>query len=615
MNSYDGLENRFSGVLATLESLLKEKLDNFGIYYRIFSRVKTGASIENKLSQERYVKNPDKKIRDLFGVRIILYYQDDIPVCQKIFNDMLMNIRWKASESDTNTFDAMKNNGTFELPGFIRQIVMPELEGLRIEPTFEVQLRTVFFEGWHEAEHDMRYKELEIWKELPKEARKLNSILATLEMCDQYMVTLFDDVGHDFYKKEDWGQMIRYRYRLKTLSGNLDERLAEQMNQELAKKIFKWDKGDFIDKVLELGLNRLDSNHIVYLGNESLKDTEVYNPQIYQIFQQIKKENRSKREPATEKNIWKLRNETAFDVQVELEGENAFEQSLELVYHNWLKEKLSDIFPSEFEQELHPVNAACQGVSCHLSYDRERKDMMSILSHIGIDEPGKIWNVTLRICQIDGGKLIFYCNNSFAIPENSAAEVLSYSRPSIYHDICKNVGICDVRPVKKALCDAGEMSEEAFVEFLENPNRRFPVILVSSESEEYRKDPKSCIGQFLKYKVDTSGKVDLSKNVLIRKTSFVCHFYYLDGERCSRIAQKLGEDPKLYQNSVRLFKKDFKFDNPVDNYVSFHEQQMWERAKDVYALRAKEPFFYQSVSGPDAVRHEMIELIYQQVVE
>lgn len=33
-----------------------------------------------------------------------------------------------------------------------------------IDDTFEIQIKTMFFEGWHEIEHDMRYKGEELWK-------------------------------------------------------------------------------------------------------------------------------------------------------------------------------------------------------------------------------------------------------------------------------------------------------------------------------------------------------------------------------------------------------------------------------------------------------------------
>ncbi len=60
-----------------------------------------------------------------------------------------------------------------------------------IDDTFEIQIKTMFFEGWHEIEHDMRYKGEELWKNYKGFSRYFNSILATLELCDKSMVTLF----------------------------------------------------------------------------------------------------------------------------------------------------------------------------------------------------------------------------------------------------------------------------------------------------------------------------------------------------------------------------------------------------------------------------------------
>ena len=93
-----------------------------------------------------------------------------------------------------------------------------------IDDTFEIQIKTMFFEGWHEIEHDMRYKGEEIWKNYSGFSRYFNSILATLELCDKSMVTLFEDLGHSLYKSGRWSDMIKSHFRLKlgeavTLSG------------------------------------------------------------------------------------------------------------------------------------------------------------------------------------------------------------------------------------------------------------------------------------------------------------------------------------------------------------------------------------------------------------
>ena len=82
-----------------------------------------------------------------------------------------------------------------------------------IDDTFEIQIKTMFFEGWHEVEHDMRYKGEELWSHYPGFSRYFNSILATLELCDKSMVTLFEDLGHALYKSGRWSDMVKSQFR------------------------------------------------------------------------------------------------------------------------------------------------------------------------------------------------------------------------------------------------------------------------------------------------------------------------------------------------------------------------------------------------------------------
>lgn len=614
MNSYYDLEEKLSGVLDTLESILREKLDNFGFYYRMFSRIKTGESLEQKLSAERYKRDPDKKIKDLFGIRILLYYQDDIEVCKAILEDMLINTRWKQSESDTNTFDATKNNGTFLLPGFVQNVVLPEIEGLRIDPTFEIQIRTVFFEGWHEAEHDMRYKEQQIWKDFPKESRKLNSVLATLEMCDQYMVTLFDDVGHDFYKKGNWGQMIQYKYRLRTVNGGLDPELEQCITGEIAKRIFKMDKKDFIDTVLSSGFNRLDSNVIVYLVNEQFKGTEEYIEEIHDRFSKIRPAGYKKNDLMLERNVVRFKTEKAFEIKTKLDlaGKDIterFEDCLQIIYEVWLKREIGDYFPEVFGEQLHPISFRKQGITVKFKYDVNELRLRVMLSHMSSEAKGRVWTITVDIWE-EKGELNFVCSNIFAKPEKSGNEVLPYNRPKVYKDIAKQIGVVDVQKLEGDIIPLSEDNITEFYQLLEHKERVMPVLLVTLPDESMRMDHDTCYGHILDY---TKNPRNPEQNNLMRKVGYVCHVYYATKEIADEVAKKLNENPQEYHNSVRFFGKDFSFETK-EKYRSFSEKEINEKPKDIYALRNKKPYFYQTVSGPDAVRHEVIQQVYRHVL-
>lgn len=614
MDQYDMLESRLSNALGMLAGIVKEKLDNYGIYYRMFTRIKSGESIRRKLASERYVENPERKINDLFGIRITLYYQDDVEAVQRIVENMMVNVRWKETDNDASTFDAQKNNGTFLLPGFVHKIVEPELKGMRIEPHLEIQIRTVLFEGWHEAEHDMRYKEMDLWEDFPKESRKLNSILATLEMCDQYMVTLLDDVGHDFYKSNNWGAMIKYKYRLKGLNGQLDERLEKVMNPDFAKQIFKWNKVDLVQLAMEKGIQQLDTNTIVYLVNERNLNTPDYIPEIREEYFAIRRSN-SKRDIVREKNIVSLREENAFDVEVSIDcskrsREEQFKEILRVVYEGWMVKELSHIFPEEFALPLHPVRKKTQGINCKLKYDVTALTMVMSLNHAGLDTPGKTWKLSLEVKK-KGEDLVLHCKNYFLIPENAPTEVLPFSRPKVYQYLGRAVALCDIWNLTEEIREIKPEGLDEFWTFVENENRQFPVLLLSVPSAEEVTKEGSCYHNLVDYA--RNPKFPMLTN-LMRKVGFVCHTYFVTGEAAEAVAERMGEEKEAFRNGVRFFKRGYHSGNS-EHYQTFTEKEILEKPKDIYALRNKEPYLYQCVEGPDAMRHEMIQTVYEEILE
>ena len=67
--------DRLEELNAHLEKDIRSILDSCGLYYRIFSRVKTKSSISKKLYNGKYgtEENP-KKVQDLIGLRIVRFF-------------------------------------------------------------------------------------------------------------------------------------------------------------------------------------------------------------------------------------------------------------------------------------------------------------------------------------------------------------------------------------------------------------------------------------------------------------------------------------------------------------------------------------------------------------
>jgi ppGpp synthetase/RelA/SpoT-type nucleotidyltranferase len=78
-----------------LLSIIEEKLKKAGFYYRVAYRVKAPDSMLDKLILKDYrrpgTENQDKKMQDLIGIRIILYYADDVEIV-KNFLDTLFSL-------------------------------------------------------------------------------------------------------------------------------------------------------------------------------------------------------------------------------------------------------------------------------------------------------------------------------------------------------------------------------------------------------------------------------------------------------------------------------------------------------------------------------------------
>ncbi|MCQ5134576.1 hypothetical protein NE541_16280, partial [Coprococcus eutactus] len=61
-------------------------------------------------------------------------------------------------KNEENKFEAQKCNGVYRIPSKYQRNIPASEWTKPFDQTFEVQLRTVLIEGWHDIEHEMRYK-------------------------------------------------------------------------------------------------------------------------------------------------------------------------------------------------------------------------------------------------------------------------------------------------------------------------------------------------------------------------------------------------------------------------------------------------------------------------
>ena len=240
---------------------LKRRLDRVGLFYRIFSRIKEDHSIQEKIDRKGdYSEN--KKMQDLLGVRIITYFYDDIDIIYKYLKANYDLDNEVIDNHASDTFKPKRTNLTFRLKKDLLEIFQQSLSSQEtqntrfLDGTYEVQLRTIFSEGWHEIDHNLRYKCRTNWSELNEEERLFNGIYASLETSDHVLQKMFDDIAFSHYRNNHVENLIRTKFRLRFGTEQLKAEIAPIIQENLLiKSIYKIDR----DLVINSLLNQVSS--------------------------------------------------------------------------------------------------------------------------------------------------------------------------------------------------------------------------------------------------------------------------------------------------------------------------------------------------------------------
>lgn len=263
---YGGSEQR---VVLDIHKSIEDELNRLGLLFRVFSRAKSTESIEEKIVKHpgKYSEN-GKKIQDLFGVRVALYFPDDLAIAQKVIEGLYKLDSKSVDDAAKDSFAANKCNFVFKLSeGLTSQSAILKTNKL-VDATFEVQFRTILSEGWHEVEHDLRYKCEPDWENHDDLSRALNGIYATLETSDWGMMKLFEDLAYRHYKSSEWAAMLRTKFRLR--SGNsIDTKIIDAINSEqIGKAFYRINRDEILSIILKYRINiPINLNNIVYLCN------------------------------------------------------------------------------------------------------------------------------------------------------------------------------------------------------------------------------------------------------------------------------------------------------------------------------------------------------------
>ena len=257
-----------------LENELARRVRKSGMMFRIFSRVKSVESLGHKMEikGDRYLSGK-AKIQDMIGLRFVLYFTDDVEAMSIFFGSEDL-VEASIDELDLATFCPQRLNLTKSIPQqFVEDFrrCLPKAYAQYIDDTYEVQIRTVFSEGWHEVEHDMRYKCKEDWLECEQFSRTLNGMLGALETVEWGMKSLFHEMAYRNYQQGNFKAMLRNKMRIRLTDTDFSPATAEylQKHANLAKRFLATDRVVLILTLLNMESPMdLTYDNILFLANK-----------------------------------------------------------------------------------------------------------------------------------------------------------------------------------------------------------------------------------------------------------------------------------------------------------------------------------------------------------
>lgn len=209
-------------------------LSGVGLLFRVFCRGKDRFSLNEKIDRDpgKYSLS-GKLVQDVIGIRVALYFPDDIAIVKSILESKY-GIDATAStidKPDSDEFSVTRYNLVFRLPSEQADSFARICGSAPLDSTFEVQLRSILSEGWHEVEHDLRYKAKSDWNGHDDLSRVLNAIVATLETSEWSMGKIFDELAYRHYKARNWNGMLPSLLRMR-LRGSLSEEISRALNSD-----------------------------------------------------------------------------------------------------------------------------------------------------------------------------------------------------------------------------------------------------------------------------------------------------------------------------------------------------------------------------------------------
>ncbi len=515
-----------NNVKMSLLNTLVTKLNNAGIYFNSTSRIKSESSLLHKLETGKYsMQEGGRKIQDIIGIRINLFYLEDMDICEKILEETFLLDNWSKTKNEENKFEAQKCNGVFRIPSKYLRNIPASVWNKPFDQTFEVQLRTVLFEGWHEIEHEMRYKyklgsdskETDLWTGHEDLSRVMNSIIANLELCDWSIMQIFNSIHDSQYKEKNWENAIRSKYRLRITQDPLKPELREYLdnNPDIVAQFHTVSKRELVEILLNKKYHKeLTPDRVIYLINKEIVHNEYISRLLdkEQFVPAVRPEVKTEIKPMVPNVVYSHR------VGIPAAG---YDKACEIIY-KWVREYISMVFP-QMPEELTSVDYSTIGYKVYITY--EAGEFHMDFQHISNSEAGVIWHVTVDM--VSAGDI--YDVNVENICETINVKERRYSRPKFMKDMFNQVGFVDAGIVMEEGSSPEEISYDKLNAIVESPDRYMPIIVIVKPDE------------IPDWAIDCDGYI-LRTDMLKKTLNGLCHVYLCSGDCKKRYEEEYGKE-------------------------------------------------------------------------
>lgn len=515
-----------NNVKMSLLNTLVTKLNNAGIYFNSTSRIKSESSLLHKLETGKYsMQEGGRKIQDIIGIRINLFYLEDMDICEKILEETFLLDNWSKTKNEENKFETQKCNGVFRIPSKYLRNIPASVWNKPFDQTFEVQLRTVLFEGWHEIEHEMRYKyklgsdskETDLWTGHEDLSRVMNSIIANLELCDWSIMQIFNSIHDSQYKEKNWENAIRSKYRLRITQDPLKPELREYLdnNPDIVAQFHTVSKRELVEILLNKKYHKeLTPDRVIYLINKEIVHNEYISRLLdkEQFVPAVRPEVKTEIKPMVPNVVYSHR------VGIPAAG---YDKACEIIY-KWVREHISMVFP-QMPEELTSVDYSTIGYKVYITY--ETGEFHMDFQHISNSEAGVIWHVTVDM--VSAGDI--YDVNVENICETINVKERRYSRPKFMKDMFNQVGFVDAGIVMEEGSSPEEISYDKLNAIVESPDRYMPIIVIVKPDE------------IPDWAIDCDGYI-LRTDMLKKTLNGLCHVYLCSGDCKKRYEEEYGKE-------------------------------------------------------------------------